>query len=111
MRWTIQNLQSVAFLHDAAQIHDRNPVRHLSDDGQIMGNKDARYAERCTQIPEQIHDLRLNRHIKRGDRLVRNEKVWAQDKRAGNVQTLTLATGKFMRISISHRTGQTNLIQ
>ncbi|GBR58331.1 hypothetical protein AA100600_0737 [Gluconobacter thailandicus F149-1 = NBRC 100600] len=111
MSRTIQNLQSVPFFHDAAQIHDSNPVRHLSDNGQIMGNKDARHAQRRTQIPEQIYDLRLNRNIKRGDRLVRNQKIRPQYERTGDIQTLTLATRKFVWVSVGHRAGQSHLIQ
>jgi hypothetical protein len=43
---------------------------------------------------KQIQDLRLNRNVKRGDRLVENNEFWIECKRARNPDTLSLATGE-----------------
>ncbi len=44
-------------------------------------------------------DLRLNRHVKRGDRLIADNQLWLKDQRPRDADTLTLTAGELVRIS------------
>ena len=55
----------------AARIHHRDPVGDLGDDAEVVGDQDDR---RCRssrlQLAQQVEDLRLDRDVERGRRLV-----------------------------------------
>ena len=51
---------------------------------------------------EQLHDLRLDRYIKRSQRLIADEELRIHSVRPGNADSLALTAGKFMRISVHH---------
>ncbi len=52
------------------------------------------------QILEQVDDLRLNRHVERGDRLVANDEFRIHRESARDADALALAAGKFVRIPV-----------
>src|SRR5687767_882652 len=49
---------------------------------------------------EQIEDLRLNRDVERGDRLVRHDEVGVGGEGTGDADPLLLAAGKFVWIPV-----------
>ena len=57
-------------LDDAAQIHDRDRAAEMADDAEIMGNKDEAQIASLLQAAQQDKDLRLDRDVQRGHRLV-----------------------------------------
>ena len=83
--------------NDLALLHDANPVGHFAHHAQIMRNQQNRHAVFALQIPQQIKDLFLNGHIKRGGRLVGNQQAGAVGKCHGNHHPLALTAGQFMR--------------
>ena len=86
-------------LHDLSKVHDRNPVRNVTDDQKIMRNKQIRHAELFLQILEHIDDLRLNRYVQRGYRLITDDELRIYRQCTGNPDTLPLSTGKLMCIA------------
>jgi hypothetical protein len=52
-------------LHDRAEIHHRNALRDVADDRQVVRYEDRRDAELLLQLLEQVHHLRLDRHVER----------------------------------------------
>ena len=66
---------------------------------------------RALQVPEQIHNLCLNRHIQGCDRLIRNQKLRLHRHRPGNRHTLTLSPGELRRIFIQARRIQSDILQ
>ena len=53
----IIELICVRDLHDLSKVHDRNPVRNVTDDQKIMRNKQKRKTVLLLQMTEQIHNL------------------------------------------------------
>jgi hypothetical protein len=58
------------FLDDAPGIHDRNAVRGLCDHAEIVSNQQQREMECRFHLAQQVENLRLDRHIESGRRLV-----------------------------------------
>ena len=50
------------------------------------------------QVLEQVEDLRLDRDVERGDRLVADDEVRVQGERARDADALALAAGELVRI-------------
>ena len=65
----------VGLLDDLARVHDRDPVAHLGDDAEVVGDEDDRRAGLVAQVAHQVEDLRLDRHVERGRRLVGDEQL------------------------------------
>ena len=60
--------------HDLSGIHHRHAIRDVAHDAKIVRDEKYRHAEALLEVAEQIQNLRLNRHIKRGGWLVGHEK-------------------------------------
>ncbi len=78
-------------LDDAAEIHHRDPVADMRDHGEVVRDEQIGEAELAAQGGEQFDDLRLDRNIQRGDRLVADDEVRMQHQRAGDADALALA--------------------
>ncbi|MCY1302372.1 hypothetical protein D9M70_520230 [compost metagenome] len=52
------------------------------------------------QVHQEIDDLRLDRHVERGDGLVGDDETRVERERAGDTDALALAAGKRMRIAL-----------
>jgi hypothetical protein len=48
------------FLYDIAQIHDRNPIRDVFYDSEIVSDKQVGKVELFLQIHEEVQDLALD---------------------------------------------------
>ena len=64
-----------------------------------MGDEHVGQAELGLQILQQIHHLRLDRHVQRRDRLVADDQLRVDGERAGDADALALAAGEFVRIA------------
>ena len=76
---------------DTAGIHDGDPIRHLRDDAEVMGDEEEREAEALLQIAQQVEDLRLDGHVERRCRLIGDEEGWLAREREGNQRALPQA--------------------
>ncbi len=92
-----EDIVGLAVLHQVAQVHNAHRVRDMLDDGQVVGDKEIGQVTLFLQALEQVDDLRLNRNVQRGDRLVADDELRVQRQGAGNADTLALAAGKFVR--------------
>src|SRR5262249_29200473 len=81
-------------LDDLAEIHDRDPMGHVLDDGEIVADEEERQAELALQILQQIHDLRLDRNIERGDGLVAHDEIGFGRERARNGDAPGMSSGQ-----------------
>jgi hypothetical protein len=87
-------------LDDPADIHHSHAVADVADHAQVMRDEQIGEAERFLQVAEQVEDLRLNRHVERRHRLVADHEFRADRECAGNRDTLALAAGEFMRVTV-----------
>ena len=76
MQRQVEQIVGARFLDLMSGIHDHDPVGVLRDDAHIMGDQHDRGAGRLLQLPHQIEDLRLDRHIERGGGLVGDQQFW-----------------------------------
>ena len=58
------------FFHHHSQVHHHHFISHLSDNTQIVGDKDDRVSAFFLQPAEQFQDLGLGRHVNGGGRLI-----------------------------------------
>ncbi len=96
MPWRGKDLPARRHFHDLAEIHDRNAMGHVLDDREIVADEQQREAELALQILQQIDDLRLDRNVERGNRLVAHDQLGFGRERARNADALTLAAGEFV---------------
>jgi hypothetical protein len=52
-------------LHDAPRIHDRDAVRLLRDDAQVVRDEHDAHAAPAAKAAQQVEDLGLDRHVER----------------------------------------------
>jgi hypothetical protein len=86
-----------------AQIHDRDAVGDVPHKPQIVADEQHRKAKLALQFQKQIDDLRLDRHVERGDGLVADQNVGAHRKSARDRHALALSAGKLVRIALGGR--------
>ncbi len=68
-----------------------------------MGDQQHRHVELGFEVEQQLQDLRLDGHVERRGRLVRDEKVWFVGERHGDHNALPLTAGELMRVGCEPR--------
>ena len=94
--------------HHQAQVHDHHLIGHPADDGQVVADVHDRHAEFLLQILEQFDDLRLNGHIERGSRFVRDQQLGITGQRHCNHGPLTHPAAKLVGIGVDTLFGARN---
>ena len=87
-----------AALDHLAGIHHRDAVGDARDDAEIVGDQDHRHAELALQVGEQTQDLRLDRDVERGRRLVGDDQVGIAHQRHRDHHALAQPARELMRI-------------
>ncbi len=87
-------------LDDLAEVHDRDPVRDLADDREVVGDEDVGQVEVVLEVLQQVEDLRLNRDVERRHRLVADDQLRLQRDRAGDADPLPLAARELVRVAV-----------
>ena len=64
----------------------------MLDRRQIMTNEQQRQPEFVLQIHQQIDDLRFDRNVQRGDRLIADDQIGARRQRPRDADPLPLAS-------------------
>ena len=94
----VEDLVTGTGLHDTTGIHDCNTVTHARHDTQVMGDHDDRHTQLVLQLHHQFQDLRLNRNVQCGSRLIGDQKLRFTCQRNSDHDTLSHTTGQFMGI-------------
>ena len=95
-----ENLPRVRALDHLAGVHDRDIVGLLGDHAEIMGDQQQSHADLLLQLFHQIEDLRLNRHVERGGRLIGDQERRIARQRHGDHNPLAHAAAQLMGIGI-----------
>ena len=85
---------------ELAAVHDRHAVGHGGDDAHVVRDDDDGCVDLLLQILHQIENLRLNGHVQRGGRLIRNQNLRFAGQRDGDHHALTHAAGKLVRVLV-----------
>ena len=86
-------------LDDGAEVHHRDAVGDVLDHGEIVRDEDVGEAEPVLQVAQQVEDLRADRDVERGDRLVADDELRLDRQRARDRDALALAAGKLVRVA------------
>ena len=84
-------------LHYFSGIHHRYTVCHTRHHAKIMRDKHSGRMPFLLDLPEQIQNLCLNRHIKRGCRLVSDQNGWIPRQCDRKHRSLSHSSGKMVR--------------
>ena len=104
-------LKAVGQLDQLAQIHNTDAVGDMLDNAQVMRDKEVGQPHLLLQILNHIDDLRLNRDIQRGDRLIADDELRVHSQRTGDADTLTLTARELVRVAVGMLTVQANTLQ
>ena len=85
---------------DPAQIHDRDPMADVLDDGEVVGDEEISKAVALLEVLKQVNDLCLHRNVECANRLIANNELWPNTKGAGDADPLALAAAELMRVSL-----------
>src|SRR4051794_23263798 len=93
-----EHLATIRHLGDLAEVHHGDAVTDVLDDAHVVGDEEVGQPELALEVLEQVEDLRLDRDVERGDRLVAHDQIGLEDERAGDADPLPLATRELVRI-------------
>ena len=93
------DLRARSDLDQFAEIHHADPCRDVFDYRNGMRNEKIRQAELLLEIAQQIDDLRLDRNIQCGNRLVCDDQFGFQGEGPRYPDALALATAELVRIA------------
>lgn len=100
MLGVVEDLVDGTDLHDLSGIHDGDPVGHVGDDAQVMGDEDDGHVALLLEPVDQLEDLRLDGDVQGRGRLVADEDFRIGGQGDGDDDSLTHAAGEFERILI-----------
>ena len=106
-----KDLLRLSDLHDFSKIHDCDPITDIIDRTEPVSDKKQCQMQLLLQALQQIQDLRLNRHVQSGYRLITDDKFRIQGKSLCDPDPLTLSAGKLMRIPSQHVLWQSDHIK
>ncbi|WP_337827018.1 hypothetical protein [Pseudonocardia sp. UM4_GMWB1] len=66
----IEQLADLRLLHDLPGVHHHDPLAHLGDHAEVVGHQQDAHPELGLHARQQLEDLRLDRHVQGGGRLV-----------------------------------------
>ena len=87
-------------LDELPEVHHRDPVAHVADDAEIVGDEEIRQLELVLELLEQVDHLRLDRDVERRHRLVGDDQLRPQRERARDADPLALAAGELVREAV-----------
>jgi hypothetical protein len=75
-------------------------VADMFHDSQVMRDKKIGETQCVLELLQEVHDLRLDRHVQRGHRLITNDEVGLDREGTGNPDSLALPSTEFVRITL-----------
>jgi hypothetical protein len=95
----VENAGHVAGLDDSSQIHNRDAIGNVADDGQIVRDEQIRETEFALQLFQQIQDTGADGYIERRNRFIQHQQLRLQSQGAGDTNALALAARKFLGVA------------
>ena len=89
-----EDLVAVGVLDHLAGVHHRHVVRRLRDHPEVVGDEQDAHPRLFLQLLDQVEDLRLDRHVERGGRLVGDQERRVAGQRHGDHRALAHAAGQ-----------------
>ena len=111
MLWPIEDFFCDPFLHDSPQVHHGYAISKVANGCEVMRDVEESAAFLLLNVFQQVEDLSTDREVKSRRWLIANHQWRLQSKRSADGHTLTLPTGKLMRISIQESIVQTDFLK
>ena len=83
---------------DHAAVHHVHALAHARDDAEVVRDQDERGVAIRDERAQQVEDLRLDRHVERGRRLVGDQELRLAGERHRDHRALAHAAGELMRV-------------
>ena len=87
-------------LDDLAEVHNGHTVGDMTHDGEIVCDEQIRESELLLQLLQEVHDLRLDRDVERGNGLVEHHHLRVQGQRPCHSDPLALAARELVREAV-----------
>src|SRR5208283_4437351 len=97
MLWRQREGVRVAAHDDLTEIHDHDGVAHMRDGGEVVGDKQIGEPELSLEVAQEIEDLRADRYVEGGDRLVEHDQLGRQRQRSRDGDALAVPAREFVR--------------
>ena len=104
-------LKAVGQLHHLAQIHNADAVGNVLDNAQVVGDEQVGQPHLLLQVLKHVDDLRLDRNVQRGDRLVADDELGVHSQGAGDADALALTAGELVRVAVGVLTVQADALE
>ncbi len=98
MPWISEYRLAFSDLDNSAEMHHGDAIGNVPHHGEVVRNENVGKAKSSLQVAQQIEHLRADRNIKRGHRLIADDELRLDRKRARDRNTLALTAREFMRI-------------
>ena len=95
-----------ATLDDLARVHDRDAVRELEEQRQVVRDEQHREAELGLQLADLLQDLALDDDVERGRRLVHDHELGPERERHRDHHALPHAAGQLVRVRAERAGGR-----
>ncbi len=100
-----------AALDDPAEIHDRDLVRDMADQREVVADDQIGQAQFTLQVAEQVDHLALDGDVEPGSRFVRHDEFRRQSQRPCDADPTCLAAAQLMRVASGESSGQADQIE
>src|ERR1019366_3517284 len=94
----VEQVEHGRLLDLAAGVHHDHAIAAFGDDAEVMRDHHDGHAEAALQVPQQLEDLRLDRYVKGGRRLVGNQHLGVAGERQRDHHALGHAARELVRI-------------
>jgi hypothetical protein len=88
------------FLEHLPGVHHDHPVARLGHHAQVVGDQDDAHPQLGLELVDELQDLRLDRHVERGGRLVGDQQLGVARERHGDHHALPHPAGKLVRVLV-----------
>src|SRR5258708_2975835 len=95
---TPKHIRSRAPLDHPTCIHHGDVVAHFGHDAEVVRDQNDRHPEPLTKLLDELEDLRLDRDVERGRRLVRDEQLRLARERHRDHHPLPHPSGQLVRV-------------
>jgi hypothetical protein len=106
--WVCEDFSGTPQLNHAPEIHDRHPIRYVSDDCELVRYENYRQTQVSLQLFNQIEYLSLDRNVQTTHGLIGDHDFWPNGKCPSDCYPLPLAAAQLARQAFPNREGQSD---
>ncbi len=111
VRWPAVDVIAGPQLDDLAEIHDRDPIREVLHDRQVVRDDDRGALVLGLEALHQVEHLGADRDVERTDRFVGDDHLGLEHQHPGERDPLALSTGELVRIALERVAGKPYLVE